>query len=276
MPVWAETIIYPRHQAQHDPQLAYTLAVLQLAIQKSGKPYTLKQAGLVMVQSRVIQEIASNTGSVDIVWTATDTDREALLLPVRIPIDRGLIGWRIALVQASRADLLGKVRTRQDLRQYKAGQMHDWPDTRILRDSGLLVETTSSYETLFQQLAIGRLDYFPRSVLEVAAELASHPDLHLVMDRYLVIEYPSAFYFFVGRARPQLAADLTRGLETAVRDGSLEKLFQQHFGAMLQQLNLAQRRHIVLENAWLPASVPLNRPELWYRPTSASSPRRTR
>ncbi|WP_035054173.1 substrate-binding periplasmic protein [Andreprevotia chitinilytica] len=261
-----ETIIYPRHQAQHDPQLDYMLAVLKLAVEKSGKPYTLQQSKLVMVQSRVIQEIADNSGSVDIVWTMTDVEREKTLLPVLIPIDRGLIGWRIALLQASRADLFANVATRFDLKPFTAGQMHDWPDTRILRDSGLKVDTTSSYEALFQQLSAGRFDYFPRSVIEISDELASHSEMGLTMDRHIVIEYPTAFYFFVSRKHPQLAADLTRGLEAAVADGSLQRLFHQHFDALLRRMRLSERRHIKLENAWLPLSAPLNRPELWYQP----------
>ncbi|WP_084090335.1 transporter substrate-binding domain-containing protein [Andreprevotia lacus] len=260
----ADTIVYPRHQATHDPQLDYVLAVLKLAVQKSGKRYTLRQSDIIMVQSRAIEELARSNGSIDIIWTMTDADRETRLLPIRIPIDKGLIGWRIALLPPGRGELFSRVQTRQDLKPYTAGQMHDWPDTRILRDSGLKVETSSSYEALFKQLATGRFDYFPRSVLEISQELASHAELELALEQHIVIEYPAAFYFFVSRQRPQLAADLQRGLEAAISDGSFDRLFHRQFDPVLKQLQLEKRTRIHLENAWLPDSAPLNRQELWF------------
>ena len=41
--------------------------------------------------------LASSQGTVDICWTMSTDERETQILPIRIPIDKGLIGWRIAL-----------------------------------------------------------------------------------------------------------------------------------------------------------------------------------
>ena len=69
-------------------------------------------------------------------------------MPIRIPIYRGLIGWRIPLVSAANKDLLASVRTLDDLRRLRFGQRQDWADTPILRANGLepqeLIATISS------------------------------------------------------------------------------------------------------------------------------------
>lgn len=263
----ASTLIYPRHQGEDDPHLDYILAVMRLALLRSGKDYVLRSSEQRMVQTRALREIELGTGSVDIAWTMTSREREAQLLPVRIPLDQGLLGWRVALVGAAQPQLLRRARTVADLGTLSAGQMRDWPDTVILQDNGLRVETSTNYEGLFQQLAIGRIDYFPRSVIEIEQELASHAHLPLAIDPYLVMRYPAAMYFFVSKQRPELARDLEAGLEKALADGSFRQLFLQHFGKVAQRLHLGQRRILELRNAGLPPETPLQRKELWFHPS---------
>ncbi|WP_226938927.1 transporter substrate-binding domain-containing protein [Janthinobacterium sp. FT14W] len=259
-------LVYPRHQALSDPQQAYVTALLQRALARSGHAYALRRSELRMVQTRAMQEIATASGSVDVVWAMTSRARETHLLPVRIPIDRGLIGWRVALIQARQPQLLRDVRSIAALARLSAGQMRDWPDCAILQANGLRLDTSSTYEGLFQQLAAGRIDYFPRSVIEAQSELASHAQLPLALDAHLVIRYPAALYFFVGKHRPELARHLEIGLETMLADGSFAQLFQQHFGRLADSLQLSRRHVLELANADLPEATPLVRKALWYRP----------
>ena len=261
-----QALLYPRHQAQDDPQLLYVTTLLRLALERSGRAYALRPSLLRMVQTRAMHEIAGGTGRADIVWAMTSHARETQLLPVRIPIDRGLIGWRVALLHARQAQLLSKVRKPDELARYLAGQMRDWPDTAILQGNGLRVETSSTYEGLFEQLVAGRIDYFPRSVIEVQKELASHAQLPLALDAHLVLHYPAAMYFFVGKERPELARDIETGLEKMLADGSFMQLFQRHFGRLAGELKLHQRHPLELANPDLPEATPLARKALWYRP----------
>jgi hypothetical protein len=259
-------LVYPRHQARDDPQQGYVTALLQQALARSGQAYALRRSELRMVQTRAMQEIAMASGSVDVVWAMTSRAREMQLLPVRIPIDRGLIGWRVALIQARQPQLLRGVRSIAALARLSAGQMGDWPDSAILQANGLRLDTSSTYEGLFQQLAAGRIDYFPRSVIEAQSELASHAHLPLALDTHLVIRYPAALYFFVGRHRPELARHIEIGLETMLADGSFAQMFQRHFGRLAQGLNLSRRHVLELANPDLPEETPLARKALWYHP----------
>lgn len=77
------------------------------------------------------------TGKIDVLWSMTTQEREAQLLPIRIPIDKGLLGWRIPLLRANRANLLAGATTLAGLHLWSAGQGHDWPDAEILKSNGL-------------------------------------------------------------------------------------------------------------------------------------------
>lgn len=260
----ADVVVYPRHQAQNDPQLNYMLDALRLALSKSGKAYELRQSTSVMVQSRAIAELATNSGAVDVIWVMTTPEREAQLIPIRFPIDRGLIGWRLALVHAQRPGVLSEVKDPAALARFSSGQMHDWPDTDILRANGLTVLVSPTYEGLFKQLASRRIDYFPRSVMEIRNELKAHDSMPVVMDESVMIRYPAAFYFFVSKKRPDLGADINKGLEAALADGSFSRLFKRHIVPLLDGLKLQGRTVIALKNPSLPVATPLARRELWF------------
>ena len=201
----------------------------------------------------------------------TDRQREASgLLPVRIPIDRGLMGWRLLLVRRSELAPWAQVRSLKALGERLAGQGHDWPDTAILRANGLKVGTSSGYDALFRMLAAGRVDYFPRSILEIDAEMAGgrHPELAIAPN--LMLQYPAAAYLFVSPTRPDLAAELKAGLEAAVADGSFLRLHREQYGAVIKAHPISPDRVLRLSNPLLPPETPIQRRELWMQPGEAS------
>jgi hypothetical protein len=258
------TVVYPRHLPQQDRQVDYFISLLHAALQRSGARYALIQTQSEMVQSRALLEMASNDPGIDVFWTMTDPQREKNLLPIRVPLDRGLIGWRLCLARAADRERLRDVLDLKDLARLTAGQMHDWPDTAVLRANGLPVQVSTHYQGLFQMLSTGRFDYFPRSIFEIDSELTSFADQNLVIDPYLLLHYPAALYMFVRPGRPRLAADLTRGMNALVADGTFERLSRQIFGDLLQRHRIDQRRVLRLRNPLLPAQTPLDRKALWW------------
>jgi len=262
-----EKVIYPRPASVSDPQTRYILTLLHLGLKNSGKSYVANSTPTRMQQAGVIREMLSNHGKVDLFWSMTTDERENELLPVRIPLDKGLIGWRIALVKVEHARIFQSVKSLGDLQAFRAGQEAAWPDAKILRSNKLPVVTATSEDAMFTMLTGGRFDYFPRSVIEIRDELDVHATLPLAIEQEIVLHYPSALYFFVSPRRPELAADLRGGMEKAVADGSFERLFQQYIQPELTALNIKQRRVIELNNPLLKSdNMPLHRRELWYRP----------
>lgn len=254
-----------------DPNKHFFRAALQLALDKSGQDYELAPVLPEMLQGRSIARAMGSDGDIDVLWTMTTREREALLLPVRFPVDKGLLGWRIAIVRQDKAEQFANVRSVQDLRYFTAGQEHDWPDTRILRESGLPVMTASQYDSLFRMLAVKRFDYFPRGVAEAWAEVDARPRLGLTVDRFIVLHYPAAEYFFVTPRKPYLAEHIWQGLLRAQADGSFDRLFHAHFDPLLRRARLSQRRVIELPNPMLDAVrlLPADSP-WWYRPLPAT------
>ena len=262
----ATTVFFPPPESPQDHRSDYQFALLQLALTRAGGEFYPKRSNEAMPQSRALEELMTCSRNIQVVASMTSIDREARLRPIRIPIMRGLIGWRIPLVAANRPDLLEHVKTRADLKNFTAGQGPDWPDTEILRGNGLSVNAGGQYQSLFKMLAMHRFDYFPRSAIEIWPEIDEHIAKGLVADTHIVIHYPAAVYFFVCPHDERLAAALRSGLEKAVADGSFDRLFTFYFKKTLKRADIAHRTVIELNNPILPPETPLQRKELWLRP----------
>ncbi|MEB0138284.1 MULTISPECIES: transporter substrate-binding domain-containing protein [unclassified Undibacterium] len=263
----SETIRYPRTSTKNDRHADYVLELLQAAMNKLPGKYHLVASELTYPQTRFINETASAKGKLDLIWTMTTEQREAQLIPIRIPIDKGALGWRIALLRKNDKDLFKNVKSLADLQHFSAGQVHDWPDTAILRHSGLPVSVASSYEPLFAMLAAARFDYFPRAIFEVWQEFDEHREQGIVIDQAIVLHYDSAEYFFVSPRHAQFAADLRTALESLIVSGDFDKLFQKYYRDILYKANIRQRSIIELPNPMIARNkLPLNRSELWVQP----------
>lgn len=262
-----ERLSYPLHSDGIDPE-AYALALLTAALERTPGRYQLQPTAVAMAQSRALLAIEHDSKSVQVMWTMTTREREERLLPIRIPIYRGLIGWRVLLQRSAEAEQLARVHSLDELKPFSFGQRHDWPDTAILRANGLKVVTSQHYQGLFQMLAARRFDLFPREVVVAWQEQARAAErgLALSIDNHLLLHYPTAFYFFTSRNRPDLAADIERGLEAMISDGSFQRLFEQYHGDTLRQAKLHSRRIIELHNPDLPPATPFARKALWFQP----------
>ncbi len=262
------TITYPRPLTEFDQRYQYPVALLTLALEKTGVKYSLMQSERILMQGRALQQLEENR-EINLVWSMTDRQRESNLHPIRIPIYKGLIGWRLFLVPAEHAGILDKTNTLEQLRHFSPVQGKDWPDTRILQANGFKVITGNEYGQLFRLLQQRVGDFFPRSVIEVWGELDS-PAIQSCceLDTRLAVSYPTAMYFFVNKKNKTLAKLIETGLERAIADGSFDTLFEQTYGPVLEKARMTQRRVFELNNPLLPDDTPLERPELWYKPVT--------
>lgn len=257
--VW--TINYPKQPVQNSIHAQYIVDVLELALQKTGVRYELVESQDVLLQGKAFK-LLSNNRTVNVVWSMTDDDREEDFLPIRIPLYKGLIGWRVLLVNPDKLSQLESSK----LRDNYAVQGMDWPDTKILQANGFNVVSATNYDEAFTIMHRKQADMFPRSIIEVFGELAQ-PELtkDLVIEPNFVLQYPAATYFFVNKRDVILGKLLSTGLEMAVEDGSLDKLFDATYSQMLQQLGLNKRTLLTLKNPLLPINTPLADKALWYQ-----------
>lgn len=217
-------------------------------------------------QVRAIEQVKD--GQLDLVWTIPTEDREAELLPIRIPLEKGLLGYRVFLIRSGEQGRFSSITSLDDLKTLLAGQGHDWNSTRILEHNGFAVVTASNYDSLFLMLRNGRFDYFPRGLNEAWAELAAKKDLGLTVEQGLLLRYPATSYFFVNKDNAALAARLEKGLRAALADGSFDRLLTEHpsHRELFELAKLSERRVLRIDNPFLPKATPLDEKMLWVIP----------
>ncbi len=244
-------------------QDSYYTDLVNLALSYSpDKNYTVSRYNRDIPKPRLFDLMAQGRG-IDVVNGSVTEARLNKYQAVHFPILRGLKGWRIALIHKGKPELFANVHTFEQFKALNPVQFNTWISTGIFKENGIKVATTASFNGLFQMLNSQRADYFPRSILDIRREYNQFAELDIMIDPYLLIQYPSAFYFFVKKDNHELAADIKQGLEQALVDGRFDKLFYQAYGQELRALNIKERRIIRLHNHSLPSSVPLNRTELW-------------
>lgn len=273
-----QQVVYPRAESEHDSRYLYDWEVLRMALEKTRTrfgPYELRQAGQFMSPARVTAE-AAGAGSINVFVRATSAQLEQQFRTVRIPVDRGLIGYRLLLVRHEDVPRFADVKSLEQLRRFSIGQGKGWVDVGILQAGGFKVVEGNNYEGLFSMLEVKRFDALSRSVDEALSEYDEwHQRFGFEVEPGIALYYPLARYFFTRRDAEgeALAKRLEAGLEAMVQDGSLQALFKTYKGPLIKRSGLARRRLFRIPNPGLPAQTPLARSELWYRPQESSGKR---
>jgi len=248
-----DTILYPWYDEDKFKEDAYYLALLTLALESSKEEfgeYQLKKAVQPMFQNRALVEIKSNR-NLSVTWTMTSKQREQELSPIRIPLLRGLGGYRIFLIKEGQQERFSHIRREKQLKKLFAGQGHDWPDSFILTDNNYQLVTGPGHATLFNMLQHGRFDYMPRALHEPWNEVEMFEGLEV--EKSLALHYPSPYYFFVSNDNPKLKDRIEVGLRKAEANGSFQRLFDTHpvTKNMLAAAQLDTRKVFKLKNSFM-------------------------
>lgn len=209
---------------------AYQIGLLKLILEKTEVKYKITTLSTNWTQARIIAELKRGSDKINLYWMGTSTKLERDLLPIRFPIYRGLLGYRIFIIHKDDQVKFKNIKTLSDLQKYKGAQGLGWADIEILEHSGLKQYTTL-YESIFKMINKGgRVDYFSRGISEAFAEVDLRkdklPNLHI--ENKLLLVYPFAMFFFTGRTNQELAGILEYGFRKAYEDGSLNNYFYNH------------------------------------------------
>lgn len=241
----------------------YFVDLITLALQKSGEPYKINFVSIAPhTERRSIAFLKSGTYSIH--WLNTRKKYEEELLPIRIPLFKGLIGLRLLLINESDIDIFENITNVAELKKLITLQGSDWQDTIILRENNFTLKTSTTFSNLFRMLSHKRGDFFPRGIAEIWEELETHPNLNLVVDNSLALYYPAAYYYFVAKGNIRLKNAIELGLNIAISDGSFDELFMQYSGKFIQPAHLKNRRVFFLNNPNMPEATPFDRKELWF------------
>ncbi len=245
----------------------YFIDLLTLALKKSSErfgPFKMQQHPQSIGQSRAFLHLKDRR-YLDVVWSMTSRERETIARPIRIPLMKGMMGYRVLIVHRQKQQGFGAICRLDQLKKFIAVQGDDWPDTQILRRNGLRVADSNNYLMLMSHIDSGRFDYFPRTALEAWKELETVEHDNLTVDQHLLIRYPAAIYFFVHQNNRQLAERIEYGLRQAMNDGSFDELFINHPSHInaFKSLNIQKRRVLELDNPLLPEDTPLHKKKYW-------------
>lgn len=222
---------------QNEPHLAHTRALVRAALQAAGMRAAFVDAPHGNERRNVFQ-ISRGQTHVDMMPATPARLRlvqEGRLRMIPVPLDRGLLGWRVNLLLESRLDMLAKVRTAADLTRFSMGQNMGWMDVEIYRAAGIRTKEVKDWSNgeFAEQMEAGFLDLFPLGLEETLNYFLPHfrkryPQL--AVDPYLLVRYPWFRFVWIapGPDADALYAALRTGFDRIAADGTFLRVWKQH------------------------------------------------
>jgi hypothetical protein len=249
-----DTVRYNILTDNPDAKQSYYIDLLSLilaASQDKYGEYQLIPVTLDMSQGRTSIMVQQGEG-IDVTWRMTSKALENDLQAVYIPMLKGLMGVRIAIIRREDVDTFSPNLSLAQLKLLSAGQGHDWPDSDILRHNGFdVIEGRAS--SMLAMLEKRRFDYFPRAIHEPWLEIENKTKF--VIDEHFLLKYPAPMYFFTNKKNQRLAQRIKYGFTNLIESGAFDEFFYHHTVTqnILVKANLSQRKVFILENPLLSA-----------------------
>lgn len=252
------------------PIYEYRWKLLELALAHAPEKGASEPTRLVpyaddITQNRGMQLL--QTGGIDVIALGTNSEREARMLPIKIDILRGIVGFRVFVIRSADQTRIARMDEQTLRKELTFGLNSQWADLPIMRANGFTVETSSSYENLFGMLVAKRFDAFPRGLNEAGRELGerrlAYPQLAVERTKALYFPYP--VYFWVNKDNAALAQRIEHGLTAALADGSFRKLFETYHATEIALLAKEKRQVIRLNNPVLPPDTVVPDTHWWWR-----------
>lgn len=262
-----EEIKIRKKQALEEANHDYCVQLLQIALDNTEKKYgkaIIKPVNLELTQGRALEEIEKGN-YIDIDWAGRDISREEELLPIRVPLFAGLLGYRVLVIRKKDKSKFDKIKNINDLKKLTVLQGTHWPDSDILEASGFNVFRVPKFENMYPMLENNRVDYFLRSISEAYGEVKARGNSNLMVYDRIIVEYKFPMYFFVNKANKTLAKRVEEGLRIAIDSGQFLKFMKTNpLTAPVFPLEKYDKSlFFEINNPFLPKKTPVNEKKLW-------------
>ncbi|MGJ8694162.1 MAG: diguanylate cyclase [Thalassotalea sp.] len=238
--------------------------LLALSLNKQKITTCIKINDVVMTDKREIIYVKEDL--LDLTWASgSSIEANKHLMPIRIPIFKGLLGYRIAVIRSDEQHRFDNIKSLADLRNFTAGLGKHWGDTEVFHQNNLPVVTSGRGRHLWPMLSQKRFDYLPLGAHEPWSDLALRPELNLAAEKNLLLVYPSALYFYINKNNTELFQLLSQGMKNAIEDGSYDQRLQQSaiFKVAVEKANIAARKVIHIPNANFHQNTPASHLKYW-------------
>jgi hypothetical protein len=247
-----DVVRYNISQLHPDTKQSYYIDLLSLVLDASRDKYgdyQLIPVTLEMSQGRTSIMLKQEEG-IDVAWRMTSKVLEKELQAIYIPMMKGLMGLRIAVIRRDDVSIFSSNLMLTQLKSLSAGQGHDWPDSEILRHNGFDV-VRGNASSMLAMLEKSRFDYFPRALHEPWLEIAD--ETKFIVEEHFLLKYPAPMYFFTSKKNQRLAQRIHYGFTNLLESGAFDDFFYHH--TVTQKIfikaNLPQRKIFTLENPLL-------------------------
>lgn len=267
----AAEIITLQPFADQDQRYLYVEQLLEKSLAASGSQDTVVRAKERFSRDRLLQELIAGK-SIHVIAEAPKPGWEDQLLTIRIPIRKGIQGYRLFLINRQDQPALSRVKTLEELKAFPTGSGAQWSTRRVLEENGFTVVTNPEYAALFKMLKLRRFVTFGRGINEAfrEQEAFSSENENLVVEDTLCLFIPLPTYFFVSPAHPDLARRIETGLNKMIADGSFDRHFLDYHRDDIERARLSTRKIFSVTNPNLSAATPLDVPSYWFDPATAS------
>lgn len=260
---------------QNEPHLAHAQALVRAALDAAGFAARFVDAPIGN-ERRNLFEISQGQTHIDMMPATparlrlVEQDR---LRMVPVPLDRGLLGWRLNLLLKAHQDKLANVRTVADLARFTMGQNVGWMDVEIYRAAGIPTKEVKLWSNgeFAEQMEADFLDLFPLGLEETLNYFLPHFQKRypqLTADPHLLVRYPWFRFVWVapGPGTEALYQALQAGFDRIVADGSFLRIWAQHRKPPAAQV-FSQRTIIDIPNPFYgPSLVPQRYGHLLFKP----------
>lgn len=262
-------VVYPAPESSEDKRDADVAELLQLVLDKtvaSHGPYRLQPSA--PLNEKRYRELLRHDAGISLAWLSVTAENERDFLAVRIPLRKGLLGYRVLIVRQQDLPKFARIQSVEQLKNLRMGQGIGWNDIPLLRANGFNVVVSQSYDNLFSQLANGRVDYLSRGINEAWREVESfrvqYPNL--AVEPTLMLYYPWPKYFYLNRKNAALAQRLELGLRLAQQDGSFDRLFRRYHQPDILRAELGKRQVFCIDNPLFPPQRAPEAQRWWFVP----------
>ncbi|MFW7380151.1 MAG: hypothetical protein ACOH5I_15155 [Oligoflexus sp.] len=271
--IWAESVPSPNKipdkiyvygsEAIFDFRLHHTVAVVKAALKVNAEKlgnievHSTGELDLWMNRSRALKSLQQNNDRIHVISSFASIDLDKKFLPVRISIAASTLGERVFLIRPQDRKKFESISSLKELKNFTFGVGQDWIDGDIMQAAGLRVERSTKYELLFSMLQARRFDLLTRAAHEAWDELRTRGFQNIDWEGTWLLTYPAPFYLYVNKNQQALAKRLTQGLQELEANGTLGRLYVEHFGPALLRSYWEGRKRFAIKNPYLPTKPPI-------------------
>lgn len=200
---------------------------------------------------RAFERLQNDEAGFDAMISASNLAREEGLIPLYFPLERGLLGVRLCLINEAAQTAYSLVNKNTDFKHLSLKIVTDanWPDSEILQSNNIPIVELNSHTERLEYTRQNQNVCYSRSIFEIQSELAKANDLLIEAD--IVLVYPQADILYFRKNAAPLVEAVRFGLEQAYADGSFQEIYNKYFSKLIADNQLYERKILFLHSPLL-------------------------